>query len=108
MWFDGDNAVAGRSRLDRATPAISPVRIALLFSSAAIAFALVAVSYFGDQRRVDRAELALADGAPQGVDMMATGSVRQARTYIVRKSILQGKPSAVCIISADGTRSGDC
>ncbi|MBN9072158.1 MAG: hypothetical protein J0H34_11275 [Rhizobiales bacterium] len=87
---------------------MSPVRIALLFSSAAIALALVVSSYFGDVGP-GRADLALNDMPPPGLDTMATGSTRTAgKSYIMRRSILQSSPNAVCIISADGRRSGDC
>jgi len=47
------------------------------------------------------------------VDMMSTGSIspgnqRSGSTYIVRRSVLQADPNAVCVIRQNGTRSGAC
>lgn len=108
MWFNEDTEAGGTSRLDRTTPAVSPLRIALLFSSAAVAFALVAMSYLGGgYDRPDRTDIA-QDMPPAGVDTMSTGSITPSKTYVVRKSVLQHAVSAVCIISSDGGHSGDC
>lgn len=91
-------------RGDRVVPRISPVRVALLFGTAAIALALFATSYLADQNRVLYADTA----QPLGLDMTTTGSIPQARTYTIRKSVLQSSPDAVCIIQPNGARSGDC
>ena len=92
------------SRADRSLPRISPVRVALLFGTAAIALALFATSYLADQGRT-----LYADGAhPLGLDTMATGSISAGRTYTVRKSVLQSSPDAVCIIEENGRRTGEC
>ncbi len=92
------------NRGDRTVPGISPVRVALLFGTAAIALALFATSYLADDGKRFYAE----GGRPGELDMMSTGSVSPARTYIVRKSVLQASPDAVCIIRPDGTSQGDC
>lgn len=104
MRFD-DDWQTGRPRIDRA-PAISPVRIALLFGSAAIALALMATSYLDRGSRTD-----MAGAAPLGLDPIATGSIGSAGasgSYIIRRSVLQSSRDAVCIIRSDGTRSGEC
>jgi hypothetical protein len=90
-------------RLRRVPGRVSPVRVALLFGSAAIALALFATSYLGSERWD---EMAVSD--PGGLDPMTTGSVRTANRYIIRKSVLQDSPDAVCIIRPNGTSSGDC
>ncbi|MBL8581345.1 MAG: hypothetical protein JNL61_03825 [Rhizobiaceae bacterium] len=87
-------------RLPMASLGVSALRLALLFGSAAIAIALILVP--------------MVDGPPRSVagtgdlDMMSTGSIRQAERYTLRRSVLQPSNDAVCIIRADGTRSGDC
>ncbi|WP_274630248.1 hypothetical protein [Arvimicrobium flavum] len=98
-----DDWEALRPRANRGAPAISPLRAALLFGTAAIALALVAVSYL-DRSSQSRSAQAL----PLGLDAITTGSIGQPKTYIVRKSVLQSSPEAVCVIRPDGTRSGEC
>lgn len=78
----------------------SMLRVALLFSSAAIAFALILVPV------ADR--LLRHDGfGPHGVDNTSTGSIDPSRNYTVRRSVLQER-GATCIIRADGRRSAGC
>lgn len=92
-------------RAERPLPGISPVRVALLFGSAAIAFALIATAYLGDTGREDFASAV----EPASLDMMSTGSIRPTtKTYTIRKSVLQDGPESVCVIQADGTATGDC
>lgn len=85
------------------TPSISPVRVALLFGSAAIAFALMVMSYLGDSYGDEYAQNRAAE-----LDAMITGSIGQRNTYVVRKSILQSSRDAVCIIRPNGSRTGEC
>jgi len=93
------------ARAERPLPGISPVRVALLFGSAAIAFALIATAYLDDNGRNDYVSVV----EPAGLDMISTGSIRPAtKTYTIRKSVLQDSPEAVCVIQADGTAVGDC
>lgn len=83
------------------------LRVTLLFGSAAIALALLAVPLIQDQSRA-----VVARAAPYGIDRSATGSVGKSVArmdrYTVRRSILQSSPDAVCIISSTGRKSGDC
>lgn len=91
-------------RSDRARPRVSPLRVALLFGTAAIALALFATSYLAGEGRS-----LYADGAqPLGLDTMTTGSISPGRTYTIRKSVLQSSPDAVCIIQENGLRTGEC
>lgn len=90
-------------RAQRGRPAISPVRVALLFGSAAIAFALMAVSFLGEGHGDE-----FADAAKAGVDSITTGSVNTSKTYIIRKSVLQNSPNAVCVILPNGSSTGEC
>jgi hypothetical protein len=104
MRSDDDWQTLRGTRPDRREPAISPVRIALLFGTAAVAVALFATSYLADSGRLQVAEA----GQPVGLDPLSTGSIRQPRTYIIRRSVLQKSPDSVCIIRPNGSRSGDC
>jgi hypothetical protein len=80
------------------------VRVALLFGSAAVAFTLILAPI------IDRGagNYVAKRGVSQGLDGTATGSILKKRGYTVRRSILQGGPSSVCIISDNGAQSGKC
>jgi hypothetical protein len=83
------------------------LRLTLLFGSAAVALALIIAPIADSQTRSYVAQ----DGGPVGVDTMATGSIKGGgyrNLYTVRKSVLQSSPEAVCVIRADGSRTGDC
>jgi hypothetical protein len=73
---------------------ISMLRVALLFGSAAVALALILAP--------------LADRySKSGLDFTATGSIGNRAGYTIRRSVLQ-QPGSVCIIRANGQRSGNC
>ena len=78
------------------------LRITLLFGSAVVALALIAVPVLDNQTRSSR------DALASGLDTMSTGSIGSRATYTLRRSVLQPSPSSVCVIRADGRRSGDC
>lgn len=77
------------------------LRITLLFGSAVVAFALLATPAL-DMRTRQHA------GTTAGLDMMSTGSTHRGEVYTIRRSVLQPKPDAVCIIRSNGHRSGEC
>ncbi|HEY4191819.1 MAG TPA: hypothetical protein VGM46_04165 [Mesorhizobium sp.] len=79
------------------------LRIALLFGSAAIALALIAVPLLDN----DNGRQIARDSFP-GIDTTTTGSIGHSGTYTVRRSVLQASPESVCLIRANGRRSGDC
>jgi hypothetical protein len=79
---------------------IGALRLALLFGSAAIALALIAVPMLAGRDQAIRAGSA-------GLDMMNTGSISH-RTYTVHRSVLQPDPEAVCLIRPDGSQTGQC
>lgn len=91
------------SAWDAQATGFSVLRVALLFGSIAIAIALLAVPLL--QSGINETAMAVR-GA--GVDTMSTGSVRDSNRYIVRRSVLQPTPDSVCVIRANGTRSGNC
>jgi hypothetical protein len=78
------------------------LRITLLFGSAAVALALIAVPLLdnNDNRQVARDSF--------GLDMTSTGSIGHSDTYTIRRSVLQPSPDSVCLIRSNGKRSGDC
>ena len=80
------------------------LRVALLFGSAAVAFTLILTPI------IDRGagNFAAKRQNPSALDTTATGSILNTRGYTVRRSILQGTPASVCIISEDGSQSGKC
>jgi hypothetical protein len=80
------------------------IRAALLFGSAAVAFTLILAPI------IDRGagNIIGRRGVSQGLDATATGSILKKRSYTVRRSILQGGPSSVCIIGENGAQSGEC
>ena len=80
------------------------LRITLLFGSAAVALALIAVPVLDNQTR----SASSRDTFASGLDTMSTGSIGPRATYTLRRSVLQPSPSSVCVIRADGRRSGDC
>ena len=84
-----------------ANAGMSILRITLLFGSAAVALALIAVPVLDKQTRS-------RDAVANGLDTMSTGSIGSRTTYTLRRSVLQPLPSSVCVIRADGRRSGDC
>lgn len=95
--------IAQPSRSYRAARAgVGLLRITLLFGSIAVALAMIAVPLLEGNDREHGAAF-----HPAGVDIVTTGSVGQGG-YTVRRSVLQRSSDAVCIIRADGTRSGDC
>ena len=84
------------------------LRIALLFGSAAVALTIILTPLAENKTK-------LSSAAPMGVDQIATGSTGTAvnsltpkRTYVLRRSVLQNDKNDVCIISADGIRTGSC
>jgi hypothetical protein len=77
------------------------LRITLLFGAAAVALALIAAPLLES-----RGGLGFVGSA--GLDMTSTGSIGGTNSYTIRRSVLQSSPDAVCIIRADGSRSGDC
>jgi hypothetical protein len=79
------------------------LRITLLFGSAAVALALLATPLLDRDNRQQFAR----DTTSPGLDMTSTGSIGRS-TYTVRRSVLQASPDSVCIIGANGRRSGDC
>lgn len=95
------NAIRGPRQplLDRV--GTSMIRFVLLFGLAAVALALILTPM------ADRYSQSHFVGVDD-LDYTATGSIGgSVRSYTIRKSVLKD-PGAVCIIRADGRRSGDC
>lgn len=80
----------------------SAIRIALLFSSVAVAIALLLAPVLDRETRVARL------GTSLGIDRTVTGSVATQSLYTLHRSVLQSSPNAVCVIHSDGVRTGDC
>ncbi|CCV05188.1 conserved hypothetical protein [Mesorhizobium metallidurans STM 2683] len=80
------------------------LRLTLLFGSAAVALALFATPYLDSRTRLQ----STGDDFGSGVDMMSTASIGRRDTYTLRRSVLQPLPGSVCVISNNGSNSGDC
>lgn len=79
------------------------MRIALLFGSAAVAFALIIPPMINtpsdDWELISRS---------RGLDYTTTATVRRSREYTIQRSVLQPLSSSVCIIEPSGRQTGDC
>ncbi len=105
MWAESEwEAARGKSTSSGVSAGIGALRVALLFGSAAVAFALLVTPIL--QRY--SASGGTAWNKSPGVDYTQTGSVGYKGSYTVRRSVLQGTPGSICVIRDNGTRSGDC
>ena len=105
MSLDDDWDAIRPERRTRAMDAgMGLLRLTLLFGSAAVALALIAVPLLDNGN--DRQQI--ARGGFMGLDTTTTGSIGRPGTYTVRRSVLQPSPDAVCVIAASGRLSGDC
>lgn len=81
------------------------LRITLLFGTFAIAIALFLTPLLD---RTSGTRFASGPGYA-GVDRTTTGTVQAgARSYTLRRSVLQTSPTSMCVIYSNGARSGDC
>lgn len=83
---------------------LGTLRTALVFGGAAVVFALVAAPIAA--RYVEPSMIA----STGQLDHMSTGSIPRTTgtSYVLRRSVLQDSPSAVCVIRSNGARSGSC
>lgn len=80
------------------------LNLSLLFGTAVIALTLILTPMLSSKN--DRRIMA---NTPVDYDNISTGSIPASGTtkrYTVRRSVLQEMPGAVCIIDADGRKSG--
>lgn len=80
------------------------LNLSLLFGTAVIALTLILTPMLSS--KTDRRIMA---NTPVDYDNISTGSIPSNGTtkrYTVRRSVLQERPGAVCIIDADGRKSG--
>ncbi|MEK1866604.1 MAG: hypothetical protein AAAB14_04845, partial [Ensifer adhaerens] len=80
------------------------LNLSLLFGTAVIALTLILTPMLSS--KTDKRIMA---NTPVDYDNISTGSIPSKGTtkrYTVRRSVLQEMPGAVCIIDADGRKSG--
>lgn len=80
------------------------LNLALLFGTAAIALTLILTPMLSSKTDKQTASSGMPD-----FDTISTGSIpsgAKTKRYTVRHSVLQDTPGAVCIIDADGAKSG--
>lgn len=105
MSLDDDwDAIRPERRGRFAGAGVGLLRITLLFGSAAVALALIAVPLLDN----DNGREQVARDGFMGIDTTTTGSIHRSDSYTIRRSVLQRSPEAVCFIRANGERSGDC
>lgn len=94
--------IRGMLRRQRRPDTAGFLRTIMVFSAIAIALAAVLAPLAQEQAQ----QYAMR----RNVDTMATGSIQRpdARTYVIRRSVLQQSPDAFCIINRDGSAAGDC
>ncbi len=80
------------------------LRITLLFGSVAVAFALFLVPILN---RNDTFSFGSRISG-ESLDRMSTGAISTRGAYVERKSVLQRSPNSICVIRANGGKSGDC
>lgn len=80
------------------------LNVALIFGVAAVALTLIVTPFVvGNDKQAPKF------AATDPYDNITTGSIQQtsgSKRYIVRRSLLQQTPGAVCIINSDGSSSG--
>ncbi|HEV7305798.1 hypothetical protein [Ensifer sp.] len=80
------------------------LNLSLLFGTAVIALTLILTPMLS--AKTDKRIMA---NTPVDYDNISTGSIPSSGTskrYTVRRSVLQEMPGAVCVIDADGRKSG--
>ncbi len=79
------------------------LNLSLLFGTAVIALTLILTPML-----LSKSDKRMLANRPIDYDNITTGSIPSGtgKRYTVRRSVLQEMPGAVCIIDADGTRSG--
>lgn len=80
------------------------LNLSLLFGTAVIALTLILTPMLSSKN--DKRIMA---NTPVDYDNISTGSIPSngsAKRYTVRRSVLQEMPGAVCVIDADGRKSG--
>ncbi len=104
---DGDfwTTVADKYPEEGRSNRLSALKLAVLFAGVGVLSALILTPILavGPETRVAY--------APDAYDNIITGSIpaqRSGRTYTIRKSVLQDAPNSICIIHANGIKTGDC
>lgn len=95
-----------RNGVERQPKRFGAIRVALLFGTAAIAVATILTPMVAERSTPSRVAW-----SPDQFDNITTGSISprlKSTAYTVRKSILQDYPGAECIISSNGSPTGDC
>ena len=107
MAFHADDSERGSISDLLSIAGSGALRLALLFGSAAVALAIFLTPLA--QKQAERTYAGQYNNYGPGIDRIATGAVRSpqqnTRTYTVRRSVLQS-PNEICIIGADGVRTG--
>lgn len=94
----------GRGSDLTASAGMGILRVALLFGSSAIAFALLVTPLLS---RFSEPERTPWSGAA-GIEYPQTESIGYQGSYTIHRNVLRGSAGSICVIRNNGTRSGDC
>ncbi|ANK73570.1 hypothetical protein ACI2KT_15135 [Ensifer adhaerens] len=98
------NTVQEKDLMNNQSRRTGVLNLSLLFGTAVIALTLILTPMLSS--KTDKRIMA---NTPVDYDNISTGSIPSKGTtkrYTVRRSVLQEMPGAVCIIDADGRKSG--
>ncbi|MFK0277320.1 hypothetical protein ACIQUG_26835 [Ensifer sp. NPDC090286] len=98
------NTVQEKDLMNNQSRRTGVLNLSLLFGTAVIALTLILTPMLSS--KTDKRIMA---NTPVDYDNISTGSIPSTGTtkrYTVRRSVLQEMPGAVCIIDADGRKSG--
>lgn len=103
--YDDDEWNAIQPKLDYESPwANRALRSSIIFGVCGIALTLMVLPFVSpDSSR----QLAILNGP--GIDPITTATARRGeRVYTMRQSVLQKRPTDVCLIRENGTYEGKC
>ena len=98
------NTVQEKDLMNNQSRRTGVLNLSLLFGTAVIALTLILTPMLSS-----KSDKRIMANTPVDYDNISTGSIPSNGTtkrYTVRRSVLQEMPGAVCIIDADGRKSG--
>ena len=103
-WKDDWDPIEPAPRHRLGAAGMGVLRFSLLFGIGGVALALFLTPMLDGQTRMAQAAYS------PGIDFTTTSSINPAANsnYVIRRSVLQSSPDAICVIRPDGSMGGDC